>query len=109
MPRFRETGDDLHLPAALPGATAAVAAEAHLVSGALETTAGGRGLTAFFLGVITLPLVGDAAEYFAAANFARRDRMGLVTSIAVGSGIEVALLAAPPLALAFFFVTPPGG
>jgi Ca2+:H+ antiporter len=85
--------------AILSGATAAVAAEAHLVSGALETTAGSLGLTAFFLGVIALPLVGNSAEYFAAIYFARRDRMGLVMSIAVGSSVQVALLVAPLLVL----------
>lgn len=85
--------------AILLGATAVVAAEAHLVSGALETAAGSLGLTAFFLGVIALPLVGNAAEYFASIYFARQDRMGLVMSIAVGSSVQVALLVAPLLAL----------
>jgi Ca2+:H+ antiporter len=62
--------------------------------------AGSRlGLSTFFLGVIVLPLVGNAAEYFAAIYFARQDRMGLVMSIAVGSSIQVALLTAPLLVL----------
>jgi Ca2+:H+ antiporter len=46
-----------------------------------------------------LPLVGNAAEYFAAIYFARQDQMGLVMSIAVGSSIQVALLTAPLLVL----------
>lgn len=85
--------------AVLISATGVVAIEADLVSGALETTAGAVGLSTFFLGIIVLPLVGNAAEYFSAIYFARKDRMGLVMSIAVGSSIQVALLTAPLLVL----------
>lgn len=85
--------------AVLVGATLLVALEAELVSGALEETATRLGLTTFFLGIIVLPLVGNAAEYFSAVYFARKDRMGLVMSIAVGSSIQVALLTAPLLVL----------
>jgi Ca2+:H+ antiporter len=85
--------------AVLVAATAAVALEAELVSGALEATAGSLGLTQFFLGITVLPLVGNAAEYFAAVYFARQDRMDLVMTIAVGSSIQVALFTAPVLVL----------
>ena len=76
-----------------------MALEAELVSGALEKTAGALGLTTFFLGVMVLPLVGNAAEYFAAIYFARQDRMDLVMTIAVGSSIQIALFTAPLLVL----------
>ncbi len=85
--------------AVLLAATVAVALEAELVSGALEATASTLGLTTFFLGIIVLPIVGNAAEYFSAIYFARQDRMGLVMSIAVGASIQVALLTAPVLVL----------
>jgi Ca2+:H+ antiporter len=49
--------------------------------------------------VIVLPLVGNAAEYVAAVYFARKDRMGLVMNIAVGSSIQIALMTAPVLVL----------
>jgi Ca2+:H+ antiporter len=83
----------------LLAATAIVAVEAQLVSGAIVNAGSRLGLSTFFLGVIVLPLVGNAAEYFAAIYFARQDRMGLVMSIAVGSSIQVALLTAPLLVL----------
>ena len=99
-------GDEVRHPwplwraiAVLLAATAAVAWEAELVSGALEATAGALGLTTFFLGVIALPLVGNAAEFFAAVYFARQDRMDLVMTIAVGSSIQIALFTAPLLVL----------
>jgi Ca2+:H+ antiporter len=80
-------------------ATAALAFEAELVSGALEATSRSLGLTEFFVGVMVLPLIGNAAEYVGAIYFARQDRMNLVMTIAVGSSIQVALFTAPVLVL----------
>ncbi|MDB5035172.1 MAG: calcium/proton antiporter, CaCA family [Chlorobi bacterium] len=88
-------------------ATAAVAFEAEMVSGALEKTASTLHLTEFFLGLIVLPLVGNAAEYFSAIYFARKDKMDLVMSIAVGASIQVALLTAPLLVLISYLVGHP--
>ena len=85
--------------AVLVVATAAVALEAELVSGSLESAAGALGLSTIFLGVIVLPLMGNASEYFSAVYFARRDRMDLVMGLTAGSGIQVALLTAPLLVL----------
>jgi Ca2+:H+ antiporter len=83
----------------LAAATAAVAVEAELVSGALEATAQRLGVSLLFVGVIVLPLVGNTAEYVSALYFARRDRMGLVMTISLGSSIQIALLTAPALVL----------
>jgi len=93
--------------AVLLGATIAVALEAELVSGALEASATALGLTTFFLGIIVLPIVGNAAEYFSAVYFARKDRMGLVVGIAVGASIQVALLTAPLLVLISYLMGHP--
>lgn len=83
----------------LLGATAFIAWEAELVSHGLEETALKLGLSEFFLGIIVLAVVGNAAEYFSAVHFARQDRMGLVVTITVGSTIQVALFTAPLLVL----------
>jgi Ca2+:H+ antiporter len=83
----------------LVAATAATAWEAELVSGALEGAAAGLRLTPFFLGIIVLAVVGNAAEYLSAVYFARQDRMGFVVTITVGSTIQVALLVAPVLVI----------
>lgn len=85
--------------AVLGVATAATAWEAELVSGALDATARSIGLSTFFLGIIVLAVVGNAAEYISAVYFARQDRMGLVMTITVGSSIQVALFTAPVLVL----------
>ncbi|HEX5482822.1 MAG TPA: calcium/proton exchanger, partial [Terriglobia bacterium] len=91
----------------LLAATAVVAVEAELVADTLGGTAARLGLSAFFIGVIVLPLVGNAAEYATAIYFARRNQMGLVMSIAVGSSIQVALLTAPLLVLISYLLGRP--
>ena len=88
-------------------ATAAIALEAELVSGALEATAGSLGLSTVFLGVIILALVGTASDVFAAAFFARQNKMGLVLNICVGSSIQVELVVAPLHVLASWFMRRP--
>jgi Ca2+:H+ antiporter len=99
-----ESEDEAHWPvwvslAVLAAATVAVALEAEMISEVLESTSAALGLTPFFLGVVVLPLLGNAAEYFAAVYFARRNRMDLVVTIAVGATIQIALFTAPLLVL----------
>jgi Ca2+:H+ antiporter len=80
-------------------ATAVTAYEAELISGALESTAAQLGLSEFFLGIILLAVIGNAAEYVSAMYFARQDQMGLAVSITVGSTIQISLLVAPVLVI----------
>jgi Ca2+:H+ antiporter len=80
-------------------ATAFVAWEAEIISGALSGTAEALGVSMFFLGVIVLAVIGNAAEYVAAVYFARKDQMSMVMTITVGSSIQVALFVAPGLVI----------
>lgn len=91
----------------LVAGTAFTAWESELISQALDRTAISLGLSRFFLGVVALAVVGNAAEYFAAVYFARRDRMSLVMSITVGSSIQVALLVAPLLVIVSYLIGNP--
>ena len=87
--------------------TALTAWEAEIVSGGLESASETLGLSTFFLGVIVLAVIGNAAEYVAAIYFARKDQMTAVMGITVGSSIQVALLIAPLLVLiSYAFGTP---
>ncbi len=88
-----------HALLVLVGATGLTAWEAELVAGALDATSRALNLSVFFLGIIVLAIIGNAAEYIAAAYFARRDRMTMVMGITVGSSIQVALFVAPALVL----------
>ena len=91
----------------LVGATALTALEAEMVSSALESTAQQISVSAFFLGVTVLAIIGNAAEYVAATYFARQGQMSLVMTITVGSSIQVALLLAPLLVLISYFMGQP--
>jgi Ca2+:H+ antiporter len=64
------------------------------------------GLSPFFVGVIVVAIVGNAAEHWVAVYFAVRDKMDISVNIAVGSGAQIALFVAPVLVLASFFIGP---
>ena len=87
--------------------TAFIAAESELVSDAVEATAALLAVAPAFLGVIVLALVGTSADLFAAVAFARQDRMSIVFSICIGSAIQMALVVAPILVLASWFMGHP--
>jgi Ca2+:H+ antiporter len=55
------------------------------------------GLSQIFVGLIVVPIIGNAAEHSSAVLMAMRNRMDLAVSIAVGSSAQVALLIAPVL------------
>ena len=50
-----------------------------------------------FVGLIVVPIIGNAAEHSSAVMMAMRNRMDLAVSIAIGSSAQVALLIAPVL------------
>ena len=91
----------------LLGGTAVVAIEADLIAASLQATASQLGLTPWFLGIIVLAIIGNAAEIIAAMYFARQDRMTLVMGICIGSTVQVALLLAPALVLISHFMGHP--
>ena len=91
----------------LAGATTLTAIEAELVSSTVEITATRLGLTPFFLGVIVLAVVGNAAEYISAVYFARRGQMGLVIGITLGSTIQIGMLVAPLLVIISYLIGHP--
>jgi Ca2+:H+ antiporter len=88
-------------------ATAVTALEAELISDALEASASQIGVSPFFLGVIVLAIVGNAAEYLSAVYFAHKGQMSTAMSITVGSSIQVGLLIAPILVLVSYAIGHP--
>jgi Ca2+:H+ antiporter len=64
------------------------------------------GLSTFFVGVIVVAIVGNAAEHWVAVYFANRDKMDIAVNIAVGSGAQIALFVAPVLVLASYLIGP---
>ncbi len=90
----------------LAGATAAIAWMSEILVGAIEPAAEGLGLNDVFVGVFVVAILGNAAEHFSAITAARKDRMDLSLSIAIGSSVQVALFVAPVLVLLSYAVGP---
>lgn len=56
----------------------------------IEEVVSQSGISECFIGVILLPIVGNACEHAAAVRFAIYNKPGLSISIAVGSSVQVA-------------------
>ena len=52
-------------------------------------------LSEAFVGVIILPVVGNAAEHVTAVTVAAKNKMDLAIGVAVGSSIQIALFVTP--------------
>jgi Ca2+:H+ antiporter len=74
----------------------------HSISEASEAI----GLSPFFVGIIVVAVVGNAAEHWVAVYFASKDKMDISINIAVGSAAQIALFVAPVLVLASFVIGP---
>jgi Ca2+:H+ antiporter len=74
--------------------------------GSISEASHAVGLSEFFIGVIVVAIVGNAAEHWVAVLVAMKDKMDLSVNIAIGSSAQVALFVAPVLVLASFFIGP---
>jgi Ca2+:H+ antiporter len=81
-------------------ATVGVAIESELLVHAATEATRTLGLTQTFLGLIIIPIIGNAAEHATAVVVARKGKMDLALQIALGSSTQVALLVAPILVFA---------
>lgn len=77
--------------------TAVVALESELLVGSVDAVSHSLGLTELFIGVIIVPIIGNAAEHATAVVMAVRNKMDIALHIAVGSSTQVALFVAPLL------------
>jgi Ca2+:H+ antiporter len=82
----------------------AVGVMSEILVGSISEASEAIGLSPFFVGVIVVAIVGNAAEHWVAIYFAVRDKMDLAVNIAIGSSAQIALFAAPVLVLLSFFV-----
>jgi Ca2+:H+ antiporter len=91
---------------ALAIAGVAVGVMSEILVGSISETAGKIGLSEFFIGVIVVAIVGNAAEHWVAVLVARKNQMDLAVNIAIGSSAQIALFVAPVLVLASFVMGP---
>jgi len=64
------------------------------------------GMSPAFVGFVIVSLVGAAAEFAVAFSAARKDRLDMSVSIALGSASQIALFVAPALVLLSYVVGP---
>jgi Ca2+:H+ antiporter len=81
-------------------ATGGVVVASELLVAAVEPVTHLLGISQTFLGLILIPLIGNAAEHATAVTVARKGKLDLSLQIALGSSTQVALLIAPLLVLA---------
>jgi Ca2+:H+ antiporter len=81
----------------LIGATALVAAESEFLVHSLEHATESLGLSKFFVGLILVPIAGNAAEHASAVFLAARNKVDVSIEIAVGSSTQIAMFLAPLL------------
>ncbi len=77
-----------------------------LVVGAAEGTGEALHMSSVFIGLIFVAIIGGAAESLSAINMARKNKMDLTISIALGSCIQISLFIAPLLVLLSFVIGP---
>lgn len=70
----------------------------YMVDGISAVTEGGK-VSEEFVGLILLPIVGNAAEHATAVTVAIKDKMDLAIGVAVGSSMQVALFLIPLLVI----------
>ncbi|KAK4100743.1 calcium/proton exchanger [Parathielavia hyrcaniae] len=75
--------------------TALVAVCAEAMVGSINGLVAAGGVGETFIGLIVLPIVGNAAEHVTAITVALKNKMDLAIGVAVGSSIQVALFITP--------------
>jgi Ca2+:H+ antiporter len=84
----------------LAAATLGVAIMAETLVYSVEGVTHTLGWSELFVGVILIPIIGNAAEHLTAVTVAAKDKMDLSLGIALGSSTQIALLVTPLLVFA---------
>ena len=79
----------------LIASTVLVSLMAEILVHSVEDAAAELALPHLFIGVILLPLFGNAAEHFTAVTVAGKDKMDLSFAISMGSSTQIAVFVAP--------------
>jgi Ca2+:H+ antiporter len=83
----------------LTASTVVIALCAEFMVGSIDAVTASSGLGEEFVGLILLPIVGNAAEHATAVTVAIKDKMDLAIGVAVGSSMQVALFLIPLLVI----------
>ncbi len=91
---------------ALAVAGLAVGLMSEILVGSISEASESIGLSEFFVGIIVVAIVGNAAEHWVAVLVAYKQKMNLAVNISIGSSAQVALFVAPVLVFASFLIGP---
>ena len=81
----------------LVGATVFIGVESEFLVSAVEPMTKLVGLSEFFVGIILIPIIGNAAEHSTAVVMALKNKMDVSVEIAIGSSLQIVLFVAPVL------------
>lgn len=79
--------------------TGLVAACAEFMVDSIDYLVENTGVSEAFIGLIVLPIVGNAAEHVTAVTVASKNKMDLAIGVAIGSSIQIALFVTPVIVL----------
>ncbi len=83
----------------LLGAAGLLAVLSEILVGAIEPFVETFGLSAFFVGVVLIPTIGNLAEHLVSVQLAFKNKMEFAMAVTFGSSLQVALFVAPVLVL----------
>lgn len=87
-------------------ATVLIAIESEFLVNGIEPITSSLGWSEFFVGIILIPIIGNAAEHSTAVIMARKDKMDVALEIAIGSSLQIILFVAPILIFLSLFFKP---
>lgn len=91
----------------LLGATTLVVLESEFLVSGIEPVVKTLGISELFIGVIVIPIIGNAAEHSTSVIMALKNKMEISLEIAIGSSTQIALFVAPLLVFLGFFMGRP--
>lgn len=83
----------------LASATLIISFCADFLVGSIDDLVESSGLSKTFIGLIVIPIVGNAAEHVTAILVAMKDKMDLAIGVAVGSSLQIAVFVTPFMVL----------
>ena len=92
--------------AMLAVATVLIAVMSEMLVDSIEPMTAAIGLPEMFVGLILIPIVGNAAEHSTAVIMALKNKMDISIEIAVGSSLQIAMFVIPLMVLLSLFFTP---
>jgi Ca2+:H+ antiporter len=79
--------------------TATVSVSAEFLINSIDVFVKETGVSQAFIGLIILPIVGNAAEHVTAVTVASKNKMDLAIGVALGSSIQIAIFVTPLIVL----------